>query len=466
MKILKSLVFLSLLTLFITSSIFAQQTTGTLTGQVVDSLGAAVSGATVTAIDANAKEKSVVSNQRGEYTIKGLAPGKYTVRVTAPKFGLYENADVEIKAGEEQNLVVALAVETIKEEVQVNTGNTVNTDPEANASATIIKGKDIESLPDDPDQLEAALQALAGPSAGPNGGQIYIDGFTGGAMPSRDAIREIRINQNPFSAEYDRLGFGRIEILTKPGSDKLRGSGFFNFNNQNLNSRNPFATNRAPSHTYFYGGNLSGPLQKKKSSFFLDFSNRDIAGSTVVNATILDPSLNIVAFRQDITQPTKRLNVSPRFDYQINANNTLVARYSFTRSSASNQGIGGFALPVLASASSSTNHEIRLTETAILSPKTVNETRFEYERTRSRTTGDNSIPTINVSGAFTGGGSQIGQNFTNTDYIELQNYTTTSLGKSNSIRLNSADACVMCASKNNPNRISAELSRSPACAIP
>ena len=66
-------------------------------------------------------------------------------------------------------------------------------------------------------------QALAGPAAGPNGGQIYIDGFTGGQIPPKSSIREIRVNQNPFSAEFDRIGYGRIEILTKPGSDKFSG---------------------------------------------------------------------------------------------------------------------------------------------------------------------------------------------------------------------------------------------------
>ena len=91
-------------------------------------------------------------------------------------------------------------------------------------SAIVLKGEDLEALPDDPDDLSDALQALAGPGAGPNGGQIYIDGFSGGQLPPKETIREIRINQNPFSAEFDRLGFGRIEILTKPGTDKLRGS--------------------------------------------------------------------------------------------------------------------------------------------------------------------------------------------------------------------------------------------------
>ncbi|MGI8554834.1 MAG: hypothetical protein ACR2LT_00540 [Pyrinomonadaceae bacterium] len=88
-------------------------------------------------------------------------------------------------------------------------------------------------------------------------------------------------------------------------------------------------------------------------------------------------------------------------------------------------------MPSRVSRSSSTEHEIRLTETAILSPKTVNETRFEYSVNRNNQTGDNSIPTINVSGAFTGGGAQIGLNYNNDNSYELQNYTTTSLGKNN-----------------------------------
>src|SRR4029079_6514742 len=145
-------------------------------------------------------------------------------------------------------------------------------DPSTNSSAIVLKGKDLDALSDDPDDLAADLQALAGPSAGPNGGQIYIDGFTRGTLPPKSSIREVRINQNPFSAEYDRIGFGRVEILTKPGSDKWRGQGYGRFNDESLNSRNPFAINRAPSQVRDYGGNISGPITKGKSSFFLDLS--------------------------------------------------------------------------------------------------------------------------------------------------------------------------------------------------
>jgi len=424
---MKSFIFISLFTLFINSSVFAQQT-GSLTGQVFDSLGAIIVGANVTVVDANQKEKTALTNSQGVFTISGLAPGTCTVRVIAANFGLYENPEVVIIAGGREQLTIALSVQSVNEQVEVATGTQVDTDPENNASATILKEKDLEALPDDPDELEAALQALAGPSAGPNGGQIYIDGFTGGRLPPKESIREIRINQNPFSAEFERLGFGRIEILTKPGSDKFRGQGFFNFNDESLNSRNPFALNRAPSQTRIYGGSVSGPVQKGKSSFFVDVSNRDNDSNSVVNASVLDGAFNIVPFQRDVTVPSHRFSVSPRFDYQINSNNTLVARYSFTRLKADNFG-GGLSLPSLASKTSFTEHEFRLTETAILNPKTVNETRFEYSIERRNQAGDNSIPTINVAGSFIGGGSQIGDNFNNNNNFELQNYTTTSLGK-------------------------------------
>ena len=426
---MKSFLILGLLILFINSAIFAQGA-GSLRGQVVDSLGAVIVGATVIAVDSTGKEKNSVTNSQGEYTVNGLAPGIYIVRATAPNFGLYENTEVNVSDGKREELIITMSVETVTENVEVSGVNQISTDSDNNASATVLKEKDLEALPDDPDELEAALQALAGPSAGPNGGQIYIDGFTGGRLPPKDAIREIRVNQNPFSAEFERLGFGRIEILTKPGSDRWRGQGFFNFNDESLNSRNPFALNRASTQQRFYGGTVSGPVQKGKSSFFLDASNREIDNAAIVNALILDPAFNFVPFQQEFPVPNRRLSISPRFDYQLNTNNTLVARYSFTRSSLKNQGISEFSLPSRAYESKNTEHELRLTETMIVNPKTINETRFEYEIQNNSQVGDNSIPTINVAAAFTGGGAQIGNNYNREKYFELQNYTTTTLGKS------------------------------------
>ncbi len=428
MKFIRSFLFVILISVFFAASAFSQSA-GSVAGQVVDSLGAIVVGATVTAVSADGKQKQVVTNARGEYSIAGLAPGKYDVKAIAPKFALYGNTEVVVTSGERNELSIVLTVAGLEENVDVSNENKVTTDADNNANATVIKDKDLDALPDDPDELQAALQALAGAAAGPNGGQIYIDGFTGGQLPPKDAIREIRINQNPFSAEFDRLGFGRIEILTKPGSDKWRGQAFMNFNDESLNSRNPFAVNRAPSQTRFFGGNISGPLQKGKSSFSLEINNRDIDNNAIINAQILDPAFNIIGFRQDVRVPNKRFTLSPRLDFAINSKNTLVARYSFTRTSAENQGIGDTSLPSRAYDTSSREHELRLTETMIINAKTVNETRFEYSDSKREQDGDNTQPTINVASAFTGGGSQIGLSFNRNRTWEFNNYTSTAFGK-------------------------------------
>src|SRR6202008_3724515 len=100
-------------------------------------------------------------------------------------------------------------------------------------------------------------------AAGPNGGQIYIDGFTAGQLPPKSAIREIRINQNPFSAEYDQLGYGRIEILTKPGTDKFHGSAFYYGGNDIFNARYPFAPEKGDYMSKMFGGLVTGPVTKK-----------------------------------------------------------------------------------------------------------------------------------------------------------------------------------------------------------
>ena len=411
-------------------SVSAQQSTGNLRGQVTDQLGGVIIGATVTVTDAGGTTKTATTDSDGNYAISGIAPGKYTVRATSTNFADYENPDVEIANGRTEPLNIQLGVVLEQQQVTVSAEAPVSTAPENNAGAIVLRGSDLESLPDDPDDLSAALQALAGPSAGPNGGQFFIDGFSDGRLPPKESIREIRINSNPFSAEYDRIGFGRVEIFTKPGTDKFRGQGFFNFADESFDSRNPFLLQdkRAPFQSRRFGGNLSGPVVKKKASFFLDFEHRGIDNNQVINATVLDPSLNTQPFSLAVVTPIIRTTFSPRLDYQLNASNTLVARYTYTRSRNVNAGLNEFTLPTRAFNSESTEHTVQLTETAILNQKTINETRFQFIRRHSNQQGDNTIPAINVLDAFNGGGAQIGLAFDDEDRYELQNYTTFALG--------------------------------------
>ncbi|MCM3900705.1 MAG: TonB-dependent receptor [Pyrinomonadaceae bacterium] len=401
--------------------VFAQQSRGTLRGSVKDELGASIVGATITVIDASGTARTTVTNGEGVYTLGGLTPGKYFVVAAAPGFAPSEQKEVDLAAGQRQSLDLTLTVTIEDQKVTVAAETPLSTDSTNNANQTIISGQDLDALPDDPDELAAALQALAGPSVGPNGGQIFIDGFSGGRMPPKESIREIRINQNPFSAENDQAS-GRIEILTRPGTDKLRGSSFFNFEDESLNSRNPFSSTRTPFQIRNFGGNLGGPIVKKKASFFVDFDRREIDDNELVNATTLDASLNPVDQAFGVVVPRRNLSFSPRVDYQLNTNNTLVARYRYDRSKTENSGVGGFSLPERGYDTFSTSQSFTLTETAILNAAMVNETRFQYTRNRNESLGDNTIPVLNVSAAFISGGSGVGHAFSSNSRWELQNF--------------------------------------------
>src|SRR5215213_4756174 len=423
----RKIVSLGLLVILTATLAAAQQARGALRGLIIDELGAAIVGANVTLTDATGVEKKTTTNGEGVYNFAGLAPGKYTLQAVAPGFAPTENKEVDVTTAR-QTIDLTLRV-TIEEKVTV-ADSAVNTEATNNANQTVIAGKDLDALPDDPDELAAALQALAGPSVGPNGGQIFIDGFTGGSLPSKDAIREIRINQNPFAAENDQPS-ARIDILTRPGTDKLRGGASVNFNDESLNSRNPFAVNsskRTPFQIRQYDMNLSGPLVARKASFFFNFGRVETDDNELVRATVLDDNLNVLDFGQSFVVPRRNLFFSPRFDYAINAGNTLIVRYNYNRSRTENQGIGGFILPERGFNTVSTNQNVQVTETAILNPTTVNETRFQISFNRSEQTGNNDIPALDVSGAFGSGGSQVGQSVNERRSWELNNFTAKQMG--------------------------------------
>jgi hypothetical protein len=431
------------LLLFLTSSLalHAQQL-GILHGTVMDESGALVPGAKVTVSNAAGPVKSATSGDDGSYSIAGLVPGKYTVQASSPGLVQFQPATVDIATGGTATLDLKLRVAAEKQEVTVqeNVGPMVSTDPSQNAGALVLRGADLDALSDDPDDLQSDLEALAGPSAGPSGGQIYIDGFTGGTLPSKDSIREIRINQNPFSPEFDKLGYGRIEILTKPGSDKFHGNVNFNFGDDALNSRNPYAAEKAPLLLKDFSGTISGPINKR-ASFFLDVSDRDINSGTVFNAvtvggaqfinpiavspgTVSPSDLAITPYNSVFKAPQNRLRISPRVDYQLSQNNTLTIRYGYTRNDAQDQGIGTTALVTRGFQSLSTDQTVQIVETAVLSTKVINETRFQLFHTDSLETANSLVPGLIVSGAFSGGGAQLGRTSDTQNHYELQNYTS------------------------------------------
>ena len=414
----------------------AQTNTATLRGQVTDPSGSFVVTATVLLTTPNGDAITANTNREGIYEFKGLAPGKYGVKVIAAGFTPFEKDAVDIVAGQTQKLDVKLTIETQEQKVVVTdqAAAALDVNPASNAGAIVIQGKDLEALSDDPDELQSDLQALAGPSAGPNGGQIYIDGFTAGQLPPKASIREIRINQNPFSSEYDKLGYGRIEILTKPGTDQWHGQLFLTGTTAGLNSRNPFerlpAGEDPPGYeSTQFSGNIGGPLGKKASIFF-NYEERNINNLNVVSAQVVDPTtFAITPFSAAVSNPDTRINLSPRLDYQVSPGNTLSVRYQYYHQTQDNESVGAFNLASLGTNQLDSESTLQVSDTQTLSPRTINETRFQYIHEIANQNPVSTSPMISVSGAFQDGGNISGTNDDTQNRYELQNETYVTLGK-------------------------------------
>jgi hypothetical protein len=411
-----------LLSTICTYTATGQTASGTLRGQVSDPSGAVIPGATVSATPATGQAKTAQTDGQGKYELSGLVPGKYAVTAGAKGFTAFQQ-DIDVAARQVTNLDIPLQILVEQERVTVEEqGTTVDVSPTNNASALVIQGKDLDALSDDPDELQSELEALAGPSTGPNGGQIYIDGFTGGQLPPKSSIREIRINQNPFSAEYDKLGYGRIEIFTKPGTGQWHGQGFVNGNDSAFNSH-PFVSEEPGYHSEIFNGSVSGPISKKVS-FFFNAERRNINDTAIVDAFGLDSNFNQIPLSQAIPTSRTRTNISPRIDFQLSSSNTLTVRYQFTQNNENDDGIGQLSLPSQAYNVHDTEQTVQISDTQILSANVVNETRFQYIRDNNTLAAQNSQPTTLVLGAFTDGGNQLGTILDKENHYELQNYTS------------------------------------------
>jgi hypothetical protein len=409
--------------------------TATLRGHITDPTGALIPGSQVSVTTAaGVAAGSATADAAGGYQVRGLAPGSYVIQASYAGFAPFVSSPIALTAGQTKNVDIKMAVEAAQQQVVVSDEGAPQVSVEAgeNSNSIVLKGKDLDALSDDPDELSNELTALAGPSAGPNGGQIYIDGFTGGQLPPKSAIREIRINQNPFSAEFDRLGYGRIEILTKPGTDKLHGRFFAMGNDNAFNTGNPFSTTFPSYHSIMANGTLSGSLSKSASFFFsVEQRNNQDASIYTASTAMFDPTTNMykpVTLNGGLFAPSTHTNISPRVDLQLGQKNTLTLRYQFFRNNSSGS-IGHTSLPSQNSTSNSIEHTIQVSDSQIINDRIVNETRIEYRRGISSEKPVSNDPTYGVSGDFSGGGSSGQASTEHSDHIELQNITTMTAGR-------------------------------------
>jgi hypothetical protein len=408
------------------------QQSGTISGLIADPSGAMISDATVTLHrtkpgDPSTPDITSQTSRAGRYTLSAPVGPTYLLVVTASGFATYESKPLQLSPARATTLDIHLKIAADAQQITVDDSNTLDTDPTRNADSITLRGKAINDLPLDSTELLEELQGLSG-SPSPD---LYVDGFSGGTLPPRDTIREIRINQNPYSAQYDtNPGNGRIEIFTKPGSNQFHGDVYAYGNFNGLNTSNPFVTSQPPYYTDNVYASLNGPLGKHMS-FFSNGGRSSSETNAFVDAQTLDPNnpANQIYVNEALPAPDNSFNFSTRIDASAGKKSTLIFRYSINHSDQTNGGVGTFSLPSQGFDNHSTNQIFQLSNSQILSPKWINDTRFQYTRSRVAQVPDSATPQISVEGAFTGGGNAGGGYNDNQDRYELQNYVSATTGK-------------------------------------
>jgi Carboxypeptidase regulatory-like domain len=407
----------------------------TVRGQVADPSGALIPGAKITLTTTSGLDvASGDSDASGSFLIRGLKPGDYKIRATFDGFAPFQSGIITLATNQVKRIDIVMAIEAAQQSVSVSDEVAgVNVEAGGNTSAVVLKGADLGALSDDPDELANELSALARPSAGPNGGEIFIDGFSGGELPPKSAILGVRVNQNPFSAEFDKLGYGRIEILTKPGTQKLHGQALLQGNDKPFNTGNPFTANIPEYSSYQFSGSLSGAISKK-ASFFLSVDSRDQqnVNTWVIPDAVLPDSAGVYVdnfnYAVSLLSPHIRDNASLRFDWQM-SKTTMTARYGFWyENEKGNLDSGPGTLTSGSTHESNSDHTVQLSSTTIFNDHFINESRFQFERHDENHYPDSTERTVSVAGDFVGGGFTGQSSQDHRVALEFQNLSTLSHG--------------------------------------
>ena len=402
-------------------------------GSVQDSTGAVLPGALIRAYQGDQQIAETTAAADGRFTIL-LAPGDYRIEISSASFSLLVS-DLTVRAGIAP-LALKMDLAPVQQTLNVQDDPyQISLEPDRNLSGLVLDDKAIQDLPEDEDELMQLLVDLAGPGADAAGGATFsIDGFAGsGRLPPRDQIREVRINNNPFSAEHDQSGRGRIEIITRAGGDSLRGSFGFNFRDEALNARNAFAPSKPPLQERSWRGNFSGPLIRQQASFSF-FARRSVnETSSTQNPTTLAGPLFF-----SVLTPNKRQEYDGRIQYNLPRNHFLNLALEYgTDSNRSLGGGGGFrgggsgsgvSLPERATQSNGKDIEMQIRETAPLSEHLINEVRFAFSRGRSITRSLSNGVSVTVLDSFEGGSADRHNEQTDRHY-EFANILSYSKGK-------------------------------------
>ncbi|SEB48531.1 TonB-dependent receptor [Terriglobus roseus] len=380
-------------------------------GVVHDATSAIIPGASVR-LDSN---DAVLGDAYGRFRIACVPAGRHMLHIT---FDGFSSVDLPVSVPRAADLAVRMVPAVVTTSVDVSDNDddpAAENSPVSTGPTQTIKGQQLQSLADDPDDLLRELQQMAAAGGGsPSSATVSVDGFQGGdnhvTLPPKSSIAYIKVNPDLFSSEYRNppFGGGQIEVYTKPGQSAYHGAVFTTNSSAWMNARDPFSVTRAAIGKQRYGFELTGPIRSKGSDFILNLEHRSIDNFATVNAVGVNAAGVQTAILQNVPAPQRLWVGMAKVDWQLGSKNTLIASFDAWHNHRENVGAGGSTLAEGAYDGELYDHNVHLTDVTTLSAKAMHEARLGIEIDGRDQVPNSFKPQLQVAGAFTSGGNSDG----------------------------------------------------------
>jgi hypothetical protein len=388
-----------------------------ITGVVADPSGAIVPNAQIDLIDPNgALAGSYHSGGDGTFQVVAPHPGSFTLVISEPGFDTVKtpivvaapSAAVSASAPAKLNaapLKIVLPIAALSTNVHVNAESDDDlTSSEENHDSSVMTAGEIKQLPIFDNDLQGAMSAFLDDSATASGGSgLIVDGVEANRNTvSASAVQEVRINQDPYSAQYYWPGRGQMEIVTKSAADHYHGQFNFLFRDSAMNAQNALAPTKPSEQRRVYEGHLTGPIFfAPKSSFLVSFNRAEEDLDAVVRAIL--PSGNCSA---NVPAPTRDTEFSARAAHQFSDRHSAYAQYSYEEWTGNNQGVGGQALASMGYNNRYHEDDLVFHVDSTLTPTLLNQLSVVGEHDFSKNMNASEAPRISVQGNFSSGSAQ------------------------------------------------------------
>lgn len=454
----------------------AQQTitSATLGGRIVDANGATLPGVTVTATNIETNQsRASTTDEEGRYKISYLPVGTYRLQVEKSGFaGLTKQLTLTV--GQALDVPLALSVGGVAESVQITDADVPIVETARTQVAETIVPREIDSLPlNGRNYLDLAAltpgvtrtnpvanqrfpetSAVPGTGLSITGQRFINNGFVvdglssnddaadlAGTFYSQEVIREFEVITSGGIAEFGRASGGIVNIITQSGTNNYRGRVYGFLRNQRLDARNPLAPTKDPFTQAQYGASFGGPLVRDRTFFFSNFEQTRLNNATII--TISPSVVAVVNTRLDAVGyaggristgvvPTgfDTTNFLFRLDHRVSEKNQLTARYNlYDITSLNARNVGGLNAVSRGTALSDRDQTFAASLVSALSPRTINEARFQYTRSRlGAPINDEVGPAINISGAANFGTATFSPTARDLDTYELVDNISTQRG--------------------------------------